>query len=104
MTQTGAAQYFSSGKIYAFVRKVPPLVDEFGTPLDFIAQPLNRRVKVHETAYFAARAIDATSYQWFKNGSPIPGANSRKTVKFAYMGSASGPKDSSTAARSSETE
>ena len=35
MTQTGAAQYFSSGKIYAFVRKVPPLVDEFGTPLDF---------------------------------------------------------------------
>lgn len=74
-TQMQTANSFSSGKIYAFVRKVPPLVDEFGTPLDFIAQPRNRRVKVHETAYFAARAIDATSYQWFKNGSPIPGAN-----------------------------
>ena len=74
-TQTDTAQWFSSGKIYAFVRTVPSPSDAFGTPLEFIAQPLNRRVKAHQGVCFAARALGATSYRWYKNGTPIPGGN-----------------------------
>ena len=74
-TQTDTAQWFSSGKIYAFVRTVPPPSDAFGTPLDFIAQPRNRRVKAHQSVCFAARALGANSYRWYKNGAPVPGGN-----------------------------
>ena len=74
-TQTDTAQWFSSGKIYAFVRTVPSPSDAFGTPLDFIAQPRNRRVKAHQSVCFAARALGATSYRWYKNGAPVPGGN-----------------------------
>ena len=68
------AQYWTDHKLYVFVRPKAVVPSEYGEPLMFFAQPISRRGKIHQTVRFVASAEGATSYQWYKDGAPIPEA------------------------------
>lgn len=72
-TQLGNANQFSARRLCVLVRP-RKVAEPFGEPLEFVIEPLDRKVKAGSLVRLVASAEGATAYQWYKDGVAIAGA------------------------------